>query len=245
MKGRVQDLRLLIGKRMLNRPFETPYSLLDMADDSVGLMDALGIPAAHVVGASMGGMIAQTMAITHPQRVRSLTSIMSGTGRRRYLVAHPRALAVLLKPAAKTRDQAIANELEFFQKIGGVRSQASDEALVRDIAARAYDRCFFPAGFIRQLAAVLAAPDRAPALRYVRVPATVIHGSHDSLILPYAARATAAAIPGARLRMIRDMGHDVSPGTWGTIAEEVAMVAARAAERERSTRVAAPLRSVG
>jgi pimeloyl-ACP methyl ester carboxylesterase len=131
--------------------------------------------------------------------------------------------------------------------MGGVGAQASDQVLAREIAGLAYDRCFHPAGFIRQLAAVLAAPDRAPALRYVRTPATVLHGSADPLIFHHAARATATAIPGARLRIIRDMGHDISPGTWGIIAEEASMLAARAAEKDRATRAVVPvaLRGVG
>jgi pimeloyl-ACP methyl ester carboxylesterase len=234
MKGRVQDVRLLMGKRFLGRPFETPYTVLDMADDAAGLLEALAIPAAHVVGVSMGGMIAQTMAITHPQRVKSLTSIMSSTGRRRYLLAKPRAAAVLLRSGPKNRQEAIDNEVSFFRTCGGVREHAADEPLVRDIAARAYDRCHYPSGFIRQLAGVLATPDRAPALRYVRVPATVIHGSVDPLILPMAGRATAEAIPGAKFRLIEDMGHDIPPSTWRPIAEEIVQVAGRSNVRRAS-----------
>jgi pimeloyl-ACP methyl ester carboxylesterase len=234
IKGRVGDIRLLMGKRFFNRPFETPYTVLDMADDAAGLLEALAIPSAHVAGVSMGGMIAQTLAITHPQKVRSLTSIMSSTGRRRFLIAKPRAAAILVRPGPKNREQAIDGEETFFRVCGGIREHAADRELVRDIAARAYDRCFHPAGFVRQLAGILATPDRAPALRYVRVPATVIHGSVDPLILPAAGRATAEAIPGARFRLIENMGHDLPPSTWRPVAEEIVAVAGRAGERRRA-----------
>ena len=244
MKGRVPDPRVLIGLRMLNRPITTPYSLLDMADDTIGLMDALDLPAAHIAGISMGGMIGQTMAITHPQRVRSLTSIMSGTGRRRHTLAMPRAIAILMRPGPRNRDEAIEGELAFFRVCGGVRAHAADEALVRDIAGRAYERSYHPAGFIRQFAAILAAPDRGPALRYVRVPTAVVHGSADPLILHYAGKATAEAIPGARYRLNQDMVHDLPPSTWRPIIDEIAAVAARAGERSRPpvVQVAAPTR---
>jgi pimeloyl-ACP methyl ester carboxylesterase len=231
IRARVRDVRLLMGLRMLNRPFETPYSLLDMADDAAGLLDALGLPSAHIVGLSMGGMIAQVMAIAHPHRVRSLTSVMSGTGGRLALLAKPRALAQLLVPAARNREEAIDNEVAFFRACGGIRAHRCDEPMARDIAGRAYDRCFHPSGFIRQLAAVLNTPDRAPALRYVRVPAAVIHGSADPLILPGAGKATADAIPGARFRLIRDMGHDIPPSTWRPIADEIVHVAERTRQR--------------
>ncbi len=229
IKARVPDLRLLMGKRLLNRAFATPYSLLDMADDTAGVLDALELRSAHVVGLSMGGMIAQTLAIMHPQRVRSLTSIMSAAGARRSLLSKPRALSMMLRPGAKSRDEAIDQEVEFFRVCGGLRQHRADEPLVRSIAARAYDRSFHPSGFLRQMAAILAAPDRAPALRFVRAPATVIHGSADPLILPGAGRATAAAIPGARFRLIEDMGHDLAPSTWAPVADEIVAVAGRAA----------------
>ena len=211
-------------REMLNwalaRPIAAPYTLLDMADDVAGLLDGLGFDDAHILGVSLGGMVAQTMAILHPSRVRSLTSIMSTTGNRWHSIGRPRALRTLLMKPPKNRDQAIANHLEFV-RVCGSPGFPSDEAAGIELAATSYERCFYPRGFARQMAAVFATGDRTGALRFVRTPTLVIHGADDPLIPPAGGRATARAIPGARLRIIEGMGHNLPPGVWPIIIDAV------------------------
>jgi pimeloyl-ACP methyl ester carboxylesterase len=234
---RAGRIRRTMARYALGLPVTAPYTLADMADDTAGLLDALGLPAAHVVGASMGGMIAQMLAITHPHRVRSLTSIMSSPGGRRFMLSRPGALAALFAPPARTREQAVENEVEAFKRLRG-RRYGTSEAELRATAERAWERGVSPRGFVRQLTAILASPERSGALRFVRAPAAVIHGSDDPLILPGAGRATARAIPGARWRLVEGMGHDLSEGTWGAIVGEIEAVAqaAQATTAARSSR---------
>ncbi len=224
---RVGDPRKLMALRVLGRPVPAPYTLRDMAGDAVGLLDHLGIDRAHVVGASMGGMIAQTMAIEHPHRVQSLVSIMSSTGARRHLISKPKALAALLRPRPADRAQAIAGAVAFFEACGGTTHRPDSEWL-RETAGRAYDRAFNPAGFVRQLAAILASGTRRDLLRSVRAPTTVIHGTVDPLILPHAGKGTAAAIRDARFVPISGMGHDMPRSTWPLIGDEIERVRDRA-----------------
>jgi pimeloyl-ACP methyl ester carboxylesterase len=205
------------------------YSLEDMADDGVALLDHLGIDAAHVVGASMGGMIAQTIAIRHPSRVLSLTSIMSTTGDRGVGKARWRLYPALLKPAPKERAAYVKQFVKTFQAIGSP-GYPPDLERSRELAGRSFDRAFHPAGSARQLAAIVTAPDRTPMLRDVQVPAVVIHGADDKLVAPSGGRATADAIPGARLVMIPGMGHDMPPEVWPRMLEAIAETAARADE---------------
>jgi pimeloyl-ACP methyl ester carboxylesterase len=205
------------------------YSLEDMADDGVALLDHLGIDAAHVVGASMGGMIAQTMAIRHPDRVLSLTSIMSTTGDRGVGKARWRLYPALLRPAPTERDAYITNFTKTFKAIGSP-GFPFDLERSRDLAGRSFDRSFHPAGSARQLAAIVTAPDRTPMLREVRVPAVVIHGADDKLVAPSGGEATAAAIPGARLVLIPGMGHDMPPEVWPRMLDAIEETAARAGE---------------
>jgi pimeloyl-ACP methyl ester carboxylesterase len=205
------------------------YSLEDMADDGVALLDHLGIRAAHVVGASMGGMIAQTMAIRHPDRVLSLTSIMSTTGDRGVGKAKWRLYPALLKPAPKERAKYIDQFVKTFQAIGSP-GFPPDLERSRDLAGRSFDRAFHPAGSARQLAAIVSAPDRTPMLRDVQVPAVVIHGADDKLVAPSGGRATAAAIPGARLVLIPGMGHDMPPDVWARMFDAIEETAGRATE---------------
>jgi pimeloyl-ACP methyl ester carboxylesterase len=203
------------------------YTLDDMADDAVGLLDALGLSSAHVVGASLGGMIAQTIAIRHPQRVRTLTSIMSTTGEPGVAKPTEEATAALMSPPAQSRDEAMERILEVRRVIGSP-GFPRDEEDIRQRAGRAWDRGVNPAGFARQLAAVYASGDRTEALRSLDVPTLVVHGEDDPLIPVSGGRATAAAIPGAQLWTVPGMGHDLPRAMWpeligriGALAEAV------------------------
>jgi pimeloyl-ACP methyl ester carboxylesterase len=203
------------------------YTLADMADDGAGLLDCLGIRAAHVVGASMGGMIAQTLAFRHPDRVLSLVSIMSNTGARWTGQPALSTYGVLLKRAPEDREGYIEHQLQVIAKIGSP-GFPRDEADVRHHTATAFERGHDPAGSGRQLAAIIASGDRTADLARIRVPTLVIHGTADRLVAPSGGRATAKAIPGARLLMIPGMGHDLPRGAWPQIVDGIAENAARA-----------------
>lgn len=196
----------LVKRAVFRAPLTSEYSLSDMARDAVGLLDALGIEQAHVAGMSMGGMIAQLVAIEHPQRVLSLTSIMSTTGNPR--VGRPKAKVVRHVAFSKpvTADQAVEPAVELFRMISG--TTFSDEDF-RVMAKASIARSYRPEGMGRQMAAILAAPDRTPALRRLQVPTLVIHGTLDPLVQPSGGIATAQAVPGSRLLMFNDMGHDL------------------------------------
>jgi pimeloyl-ACP methyl ester carboxylesterase len=192
------------------------YSLEDMAADAVGLLDHLGVGAAHVVGVSMGGMIAQVMAIRHPERVLSLVSIMSTTGNRRVGQPAPRVALRMLRKAPRERAAYIESHLETYRVIG-TREVDFDEPGKRARAARCFDRGIHPAGSARQLAAIVTAADRTQSLARLRVPSTVIHGDRDPLVNISGGRATAEAIPGAKLTVIPGMGHDLPREHWPQI----------------------------
>jgi pimeloyl-ACP methyl ester carboxylesterase len=222
--------------QILTRRVRATYKLRDMAEDALGLLDELRIPAAHVVGASMGGMIAQTLAIRHPLRVLSLTSIMSTTGHWRVGLPAPGVYSVLLRDAPSERDAYIAHLTWVVQKIGSP-AFPRDPAELRERAGRSWDRGLHPAGTGRQLAAIIASGDRTAKLRGLDLPALVIHGTADRLVNPSGGRATARAIPGAELLKIEGMGHDMPRGTWPQIVEGIARVTSRA--RGVPTRAAA------
>jgi pimeloyl-ACP methyl ester carboxylesterase len=203
------------------------YTLADMAGDSVGVLDHLGIEQAHIVGTSMGGMIAQTIAIRYPERALSLVSIMSNTGG--FWNGQPALAmyAVLLKPSPSERERFIDHAVEMFTKIGG-SGYAPDVEDLREIASLSYDRGHDARGSQRQLAAIVADRDRTPELRELTLPATVIHGADDKLVRPSGGRATARAIPGARLVEIAGMGHGLPRAAWPRIVGAIADNAARA-----------------
>jgi pimeloyl-ACP methyl ester carboxylesterase len=195
-------------RRVAAGELEAPYLLQHMADDAVGLLDHLGIERAHVAGASLGGMIAQRVAIDHPERVLTLASIMSTTGDRGVGHPTPEAMAVLMSAPPTDRDGYVESTLAARAVIG---SKPPDEIRTRELAERSFDRGYHPEGTARQLAAVMASPDRAPELREIAAPTVVIHGSDDALIGVSGGEATAAAIPGAELVVIDGMGHDLPP----------------------------------
>lgn len=217
----VPNVRKLFLRAYARRPVDVPYRLEDMSDDLVGLLDALDIERAHLVGASMGGMIVQLTAIRHPERVRSMTSIMSTTGRRRHTWADPRALRYLLsRPASKKREDIIEFGVDTFRAISGSGFEFDADAL-RDLMSSNYDRSFYPPGYPRQFMAVLTATDRVPGLRRLTMPSLVVHGTEDPLVLPIGGKATARAIPGARLHMVKGMGHALPRGAWPELTREI------------------------
>jgi pimeloyl-ACP methyl ester carboxylesterase len=193
-----------------------PYRLSDLADDTAGLFDALGIGQAHLVGISMGGMIAQQVAIDHPGRLISLCSISSTTGDPSVGQATPAALGALGRPSAASRDEAIRGSAAGSRVFSSPGFPVSDEYLLARAAAK-YDRSNRPAGRMRQIGAIAAAPDRTEALRSLTIPTVVIHGEADPLVNVSGGRATAAAIPGAELVIIPGMGHDLPRGAWPQI----------------------------
>ena len=203
------------------------YTLSDMAADTVGLMDALGLASAHLVGASLGGMIAQTVAIEYPDRVRSLTSMMSTTGDRAVGQADLQALAPLMGLPAVTREDVIEQQVRAFAVIGSP-GFPFDEAAVRDRAGRAYDRAHDPAGTARQAVAAVASGDRTARLASVRVPTLILHGSDDKMCDVSGGRATAAAIPDAALVVLGGMGHSLPRELWPEMAAHIAGLVRRA-----------------
>jgi pimeloyl-ACP methyl ester carboxylesterase len=203
------------------------YTLDEMADDCAGLLDHLGVEAAHVVGASQGGMIAQTLAIRHPGRVLSLVSIMSSTGDRAVGQPHPEALPALLTRPPADRDGYAEFVVRAWRVIGSPGFEADEEKL-RERARASFDRGYYPEGTARQLVAILASGDRTEALRRLDVPAAVIHGTDDALIDVSGGKATAAAIPGAELELIQGMGHDLPRELWPRFVDLIVANAERA-----------------
>lgn len=193
------------------------YSIAEMAADGFAVLDAVGAETAHVVGLSMGGMIAQVMALQAPERVTSLTSVMSSTGEADYADRSPAAVAQFRAPPPHDLESAIEDWAAGLRIWGS--PAFADEARWRSEAERAHDRCFDPSGSARQAAAIATAPPRAAELRELDVPTLVVHGSADTLIGPKAGRRTAEIIPGARFELVDGMGHDYPPQLWGRLTE--------------------------
>jgi len=200
------------------------YRLDDMAADGAGLLDSLGIHAAHVVGVSMGGFIAQLMALNHTGRVLSLTSIMSGPGGTDMVAPTPEGQAVLLVPARDTREEQIDQAIWVRKTLRGPHDEF-DEAAERARATRIIDRAYHPAGFVRQLVAILGAPSRIPRLEHLMVPTLVIHGSEDILVPVENGVRVAGAVPHSRLLLIEGMGHDLPRRAWPLVVDAIAELA--------------------
>lgn len=224
----VPDMAALLMASLTGKTPDVAYTLDDMAADGIGLLDALGIDSAHIVGASMGGMIAQMVAATYPERTLSLTSIMSTTGNPAIPPARPEALAVLTnRPATTDPDALVAFSVNAARVIGSPAYPASEERLLTRVRAD-LQRSYSPTGYMRQMAAVVAGGDRRARLATVTAPTLVIHGDADPLVSIEGGRDTAASIKGAELKIIPGMGHDLPLELVGTIADAVAGVASRA-----------------
>lgn len=223
---------------VLRRPRSPAYTLEDMADDAAGLLGALGVDRAHVVGVSMGGMIAQALAARHPHRVATLTSIMSTTGAARVGRPALKVLPFLVRPPATVRTPAIERAVALFNLIGSPGFER-DVAATRELAGASFDRDADRRGGGRQLAAILASGNRTAALTRITAPTLVVHGTADRMVAPSGGRATAKAIPGARLELIPGMGHDLPPALWprliALICEHAAGADATAADAVRAS----------
>ena len=219
LNGEVVDTAEVLRAAMLQEPIPpVPYTLSDMAADAAGLLDYLGIEQAHVLGASMGGMIAQTFAIEYPRRTLSLTSVMSQTGEPEYGQSTPEALEALLTPTPTDRDGYIKFSTRW--QVWHSKKYRSNE-LSYAAAVRDYDRMFYPEGGSRQLVAIYASGSRAEGLQLLNVPTLVVHGLDDTLISPTGGQRTADLIPNARLLMMDDMGHDLPRPLWPVFVSAV------------------------
>ena len=229
---RFRDLRVRrtdLVRAFLGRRVVVPYSLRDLAADAFGLLDHLGLDAGHVAGISMGGMIAQTMAIEQPGRVLSLTSIMSSTGSRRVGWQDPKLLPHLLRRTTRAREAYVQGSVDFWRLIASPGFPGTDEE-ARERAQMTWERGVSLSGVMRQMLAVITQRDRTEALHHLDVPTSVVHGLSDRMVHVSGGRATARAIPGAELTIVPGMGHDTPPELFGTFADAIT----RAADRART-----------
>jgi pimeloyl-ACP methyl ester carboxylesterase len=217
----VPNVMDVVGRLMSGQKVIPPYTIEDMAADAVGLLDALKIEKAHICGMSMGGMIAQSLAIHYPPRVLSLTSIYSTTGNPHLPQPKPEVLRLLLTPPPQEREPFIQFHLDLFRTFTGPRF-GFDEEWIRNLMAREYDRAFYPQGTARQLVAILTQKNRKAALQGVKAPTLIIHGDADPLVSVEAGRDMAKAVPGAELKIMEGMGHDLPHGeAWAQIAKDI------------------------
>ena len=219
-KAGIPDFMAAVGAAMAGKPVESAYSLDDMADDAIGLLDALGIEKAHICGASMGGMIAQVIAYRHPKHVLSLTSIMSTTGNPDLPQGKPEALAAVLAPTPAKREAYVEHMMNVWRKIWSP-GFPFEEKRARTFIEESYDRSYYPQGAVRQNIALIANGDRRPLLSTIAVPTLVIHGADDPLIPVEGGKDTVRVIPGAKLLIMNGMGHDMPKGVWGEIAAAI------------------------
>ncbi len=222
------DLGAIIAARAEGRTPPAAYTLDDMAADAAGLLDALKIPKAHIVGASLGGMVAQMVAAHHPEKVLSLTSIMSSTGNPALPQARPEVVAVLMTRPPEDDFKALVEHAVKAQLITGSPGYPPDPAALKRQAVADLNRSTYPAGAARQMAAVVASGDRRAALKTIQAPTMVVHGSDDPLVPVEAGRDTAAVIPGAELREIPGMGHDLPAALFPQFVDAVDTVAKKA-----------------
>ena len=237
--GRSTRIRARVTRGQLlwafgGRRVKTPYSMADLAGDAVALLDHLGLESAHVAGISMGGMIAQTVAIEHPKRVRSLTSIMSTTGRRTVGWQDPRLLPALIAPRKPGRESYVTTSVAFWDVIGSPGYPVDRDKLA-ERAGETFDRGYSASGVMRQMLAIMQQPDRTQRLRSLRVPALVVHGMADKMVHVSGGRSTAAAIPGAELVLVDGMGHDLPAALFETLVEAIARTADRVSQPGRAS----------
>ncbi|MCU0594704.1 MAG: alpha/beta fold hydrolase [Desulfobacterota bacterium] len=217
----VPDMSDILRKLMSRQKVTPPYTIEDMASDAVGLLNALNIQKAHLCGMSMGGMIAQSLAIHYPQRVLSLTSIYSTTGNPQLPQPKPEVMSLLLTPPPRDRDLFVRFEIDLFRALTGPRF-GFDEKWIRETMGKAYDRSYYPQGTGRQLVAVMTQSNRKAALRDLKVPTLIIHGDSDPLVSVEAAKDAADAVQGAELIILEGMGHDLPHGeAWAQIADHL------------------------
>jgi pimeloyl-ACP methyl ester carboxylesterase len=216
--GGTPNIPLLFAKSQLGMKVSTPYTLSDMALDTIGLLDALGLRSAHICGASMGARIAHLIAIQHRTRIRSLTSIMSGTGNPKLPPPRPKVAAMLARSPVYERSQVIESAVEMQKLVSGGEV---DEPALRAMMTRAYDRCHHPAGMVRQLAAMLVEPSRVEELRKLSIPALVVHGKDDPLAPVEGALDTHACIAGSKLLLLERMGHELPRVHWTRIIDAI------------------------
>jgi pimeloyl-ACP methyl ester carboxylesterase len=228
-KGRPKNLGASMLRVLLGLHVPAPYTLSDMANDALGLMEQLGLPRFHVAGASMGGMIAQTIAIDHPERLRSLTSVISSPGGRRYSVSDPRALLAILKPAPLEPTALLNRMIEVMKLLNG-NELPFEEQIVRDLLLAQAPTRSSPIAALRQFMAILESGDRRQRLRNLHLPTLVIHGTRDPLLPLRGARATTRIIPGARLAIMPGMGHSFHSTMIPKMAREIGELI-RSAER--------------
>jgi len=225
----VPDIMEVMSSVLQGEEAKTPYTLDDMADDTIGLLDSLNIEKAHICGLSMGGMIAQVIAYRYPSRVLSLLSIMSTTGNPELPQGTPEVLALMFSPVPEEREANIEYGVKLLQAIGSP-GFPFDEDWGRDLTARCYDRCFYPQGTVRQTAAIFAHGNRKPSLAGITAPTLVIHGSEDPLLPVEGGKDTKESIPGAELLIIDGMGHDLPREVWPQLVDAIAAHTQKASE---------------